>query len=106
MLYVLVSRSVSYFGYREMLQRFQDLKMGNGKGEVRTKNPSVTLNLGTNGLKVTSEPPPMAGLLARIGSLSGHPSSSHARRCLIWLSCDNHCTRYTAPISKGLCSAK
>ncbi|KAG8241070.1 hypothetical protein J6590_095216 [Homalodisca vitripennis] len=24
-----------------------------------------------------------------------HPSSSHARRCLIRLSCDNSCTRYT-----------
>ncbi|KAG8250140.1 hypothetical protein J6590_107993, partial [Homalodisca vitripennis] len=29
--------------------------------EVRAKKPSLTLNLGTNGLKVTSEPPPMAG---------------------------------------------
>ncbi|KAG8280100.1 hypothetical protein J6590_089463, partial [Homalodisca vitripennis] len=25
-----------------------------------------------------------------------HPSSSDARRCLIWLSCDNRRTRYTA----------
>ncbi|KAG8336558.1 hypothetical protein J6590_042075 [Homalodisca vitripennis] len=66
------------------------------------KNPSLTLNLGTNGLKVTSGPPPMAG---QVGCLQGqdrsavtHPSSSHARRCLIWLSCDNRCTRYTAPL--------
>ncbi|KAG8251113.1 hypothetical protein J6590_086947 [Homalodisca vitripennis] len=29
--------------------------------EVRDKKPSLTLNLGTDGLKVTSEPPPMAG---------------------------------------------
>ncbi|KAG8284192.1 hypothetical protein J6590_003888 [Homalodisca vitripennis] len=29
--------------------------------EVRAKKPSLTLNLGTNALEVTSEPPPMAG---------------------------------------------
>ncbi|KAG8282116.1 hypothetical protein J6590_043661 [Homalodisca vitripennis] len=29
--------------------------------EVRTKKPSLTLNLGTKGLEVTSEPPPMVG---------------------------------------------
>ncbi|KAG8308845.1 hypothetical protein J6590_099753, partial [Homalodisca vitripennis] len=52
--------------------------------EVRAKKPSLTLNLGTNGLKVTSEPPPMAG---QAGRLQGQdrsavtcPSSSHARR--------------------------
>ncbi|KAG8251694.1 hypothetical protein J6590_074272 [Homalodisca vitripennis] len=57
----------------------------------------------TNGLKVTSEPPPMAG---QVGCLKGqdrsaatHLSSSHARRCLFWLSCDNRCTRYTAPLA-------
>ncbi|KAG8283997.1 hypothetical protein J6590_003689, partial [Homalodisca vitripennis] len=68
-------------------------------GEVRAKKPSLTLNLGTNGLKVTSEPPPMAG---QLGCLQGQdrsavtdPSSSHARRCLIRLSRDNRCTRYT-----------
>ncbi|KAG8337354.1 hypothetical protein J6590_026319 [Homalodisca vitripennis] len=45
----------------------------------------LLLNLRTNGLKVTSEPPPMAG---QTGCLQGkdpsaftHPSSSHARRC-------------------------
>ncbi|KAG8262272.1 hypothetical protein J6590_055478 [Homalodisca vitripennis] len=66
---------------------------------VEAKKPSLILNLGTNGLKVTSEPPQMAG---KAGCLQGqdrlavtHPSSSHARRCLIWLSCDNRCTRYT-----------
>ncbi|KAG8276703.1 hypothetical protein J6590_058376 [Homalodisca vitripennis] len=33
---------------------------------------SLTLNLGTNGLKVTSEPPPKAGQAVRIAS--GHQS--------------------------------
>ncbi|KAG8246270.1 hypothetical protein J6590_087984 [Homalodisca vitripennis] len=31
--------------------------------EVTAKKPSLTLNLGTNGLKVTSKPPPTAGCL-------------------------------------------
>ncbi|KAG8304731.1 hypothetical protein J6590_086893 [Homalodisca vitripennis] len=72
----------------------------------RAKKPSLTLNLGTNGLKVTYEPPPMVG---QAGCLQGldlsavtHPSSSHARRCLIQLFWDNHCTRYTAPLTCGL----
>ncbi|KAG8323296.1 hypothetical protein J6590_006303 [Homalodisca vitripennis] len=72
-------------------------------GEVRGKKPSLTLNLVTNGLKGTSEPPPMAG---QAGCLQGqhrsaiiHPSSSHARRCFIWISCDNRCTRYTTPLA-------
>ncbi|KAG8291705.1 hypothetical protein J6590_054437 [Homalodisca vitripennis] len=51
--------------------------------EVRAKKPSLTLNLGTNGLKVTTEPPPMAG---QDRSAVTHPSSSHARLCLIRLS--------------------
>ncbi|KAG8272636.1 hypothetical protein J6590_037931 [Homalodisca vitripennis] len=71
-------------------------------GEVRAKKPSLTLNLGTNGLKVTSEPPPMAGQAGRLQgqdrSAVTYPSSGHARRCLIWLSCDNRRTRYTAPL--------
>ncbi|KAG8280271.1 hypothetical protein J6590_085361 [Homalodisca vitripennis] len=69
----------------------------------RAKKPSLTLNLGTNGLKVTYEPPQMVG---QAGCLQGldlsavtHPSSSHARRCLIQLSWDNRCTRYTAPLT-------
>ncbi|KAG8263702.1 hypothetical protein J6590_027635 [Homalodisca vitripennis] len=70
--------------------------------EVRAKKPSLLLNLGINGLKMTSEPPPMAGqagyLQGKDRSAVTHPSSSHARRCLIWLSCDNSCTRYTAPL--------
>ncbi|KAG8240819.1 hypothetical protein J6590_101393, partial [Homalodisca vitripennis] len=71
----------------------------------RAKKPSLTLNLGTNGLKVTYEPPPIVG---QAGCLQGldlsavtHPSSSHARRCLIQLSWDNCCTRYTAPLTSG-----
>ncbi|KAG8309403.1 hypothetical protein J6590_086886 [Homalodisca vitripennis] len=51
------------------------------------KKPFVTLNLGTNGLKVTSGPPPMAG---QAGCLQGqdrlavtHPSSRNAR-CARW----------------------
>ncbi|KAG8261547.1 hypothetical protein J6590_070457 [Homalodisca vitripennis] len=49
--------------------------------------PSLTLNLGTNGLKVTLEPPPMA---EQVGCSQGqdcsavtHPSSSLVERCLI-----------------------
>ncbi|KAG8331493.1 hypothetical protein J6590_039839 [Homalodisca vitripennis] len=59
----------------------------NNRGEVRAKKPSLTLNLGTNGLKVTSEPPPMAGKAGRLQgqdrSAVNYPSSGHARRCLI-----------------------
>ncbi|KAG8336831.1 hypothetical protein J6590_037046 [Homalodisca vitripennis] len=50
--------------------------------EVRAKKPSLTLNLGTNGLKVTSEPPPRR-LLTRTGSLSGHPSKQQPRSTLL-----------------------
>ncbi|KAG8326668.1 hypothetical protein J6590_035766 [Homalodisca vitripennis] len=67
--------------------------------EIRAKKPSLTLNLGTNGLKVTSKPPPMAG---QAGCLQGqdrsavtHPSSSLARCYLIRLSCDNLFTNVT-----------
>ncbi|KAG8302162.1 hypothetical protein J6590_036050 [Homalodisca vitripennis] len=53
-------------------------------GEFRAKKPFLTLNLGANGLKVTSEPPPMAGqagcLQGRDRSAVTHPSSGHARR--------------------------
>ncbi|KAG8256251.1 hypothetical protein J6590_072916 [Homalodisca vitripennis] len=53
-------------------------------GEVRAKKPSLTLNLGINGLKVTFEPPPMAGQAGRLQgqdrSAVTYPSSSHARR--------------------------
>ncbi|KAG8328433.1 hypothetical protein J6590_001102 [Homalodisca vitripennis] len=60
------------------------------------KKPSLTLNLGTNGLKVTSQPPPMVGqascMQGQDRSAVTHLSSSHARHCLIRLSCDNRCT--------------
>ncbi|KAG8330301.1 hypothetical protein J6590_066439 [Homalodisca vitripennis] len=72
----------------------------------KAKKPSLTLYLGTNGLKVTSEPPPMAGQAGRLQgqdrSAVTHPSSSHARRCLMWLSFDNHSTRYTAKLEERL----
>ncbi|KAG8262965.1 hypothetical protein J6590_042766 [Homalodisca vitripennis] len=74
--------------------------------EVRAKNPSQSLNQGNRDLKVTSEPPPTAGqancLRGQDHSAVTHPSSSHARRCLIWLSHDNRRTRYTAPSAKYL----
>ncbi|KAG8268949.1 hypothetical protein J6590_011560 [Homalodisca vitripennis] len=57
------------------------------EGKVGNKKLFLTLNLGTNGLMVNSEPPPIAW---EAGCLQGqdhsavtHPSSSHARRCLI-----------------------
>ncbi|KAG8286917.1 hypothetical protein J6590_049006 [Homalodisca vitripennis] len=78
-----------------------NIAFGSFGGEFRAKKPSLTLKLGTNGLKAISEPPPMARRAAckdKIALAVTHPSSSHARRCLIWLSCDNRCTRYTAPL--------
>ncbi|KAG8302769.1 hypothetical protein J6590_025048 [Homalodisca vitripennis] len=68
---------------------------------ARAKKPSLTRNLGSNGLKVTSEPPltaGQAGCLQGQDRLSGHPSKQ-LPRCLIWLSCDNPRTRYTAPLT-------
>ncbi|KAG8312466.1 hypothetical protein J6590_023074 [Homalodisca vitripennis] len=41
-------------------------------------------------------------LQGQIRSATTHSSSSHARRCLIWLSCDNRCTRYTTPLATML----
>ncbi|KAG8301571.1 hypothetical protein J6590_050738 [Homalodisca vitripennis] len=71
---------------------------------VMSKKPSLTLNLRTTGFKVTSEPPPTAGqagcLQRQDRSAVSHPSVSHARRCLIRLSCDNRCTRYTARLAR------
>ncbi|KAG8254217.1 hypothetical protein J6590_011915 [Homalodisca vitripennis] len=59
---------------------------GGKAGKVRAKKPSLPLNLGTNGLKVTSEPPPMVGQAGRLQgqdrSAVTYPSSGHARRCL------------------------
>ncbi|KAG8302822.1 hypothetical protein J6590_025100 [Homalodisca vitripennis] len=68
----------------------------------------MELNLETNGLKVTSEPLPIAGqagcLLGQDRSAVTHPSSSHARRCLILLSHDNRRARHTAPLAiRGFC---
>ncbi|KAG8312114.1 hypothetical protein J6590_030029 [Homalodisca vitripennis] len=80
-------------------------------GKFRAKKPSRTLITGTDGLKVTSEPSPTAG---QAGYLEGQdrsavpqPSSSHARRCLTWLFCDNflwygtHCTAPTTQAGKA-----
>ncbi|KAG8295875.1 hypothetical protein J6590_070755 [Homalodisca vitripennis] len=48
----------------------------------------------------------MAGQAGRLQvqhpSAVNYPSSGHARRCLIWLSCDNRRTRYTAPLARKL----
>ncbi|KAG8296366.1 hypothetical protein J6590_058968 [Homalodisca vitripennis] len=55
--------------------------------------------------KVTSELPPMvvqAGCLQRQDRSAvtyTSTSSSHARRCLIWLSCVNRFTCYTTPLA-------
>ncbi|KAG8287320.1 hypothetical protein J6590_041564 [Homalodisca vitripennis] len=54
-----IQRSVDWFGSRVPTKQ--------------AKKPSLTLNLGTNGLKMTT---------------NGRASSGHARRCLIWLSYD------------------
>ncbi|KAG8285401.1 hypothetical protein J6590_081122 [Homalodisca vitripennis] len=51
-----------------LVSRFQET------GEVGGKKPSVTLNLATNGLKVTTINGRAGGLLPRTVSLSGHPS--------------------------------
>ncbi|KAG8246024.1 hypothetical protein J6590_094191, partial [Homalodisca vitripennis] len=40
-----------------------------------------------------------AGLQGQDRSEVTHPSSSHARRCLIQLFCDNRCTSYTSPLA-------
>ncbi|KAG8316292.1 hypothetical protein J6590_054222 [Homalodisca vitripennis] len=47
--------------------------------EVRAKKPSLTLNLGINGLKVTSTNDRAGWLLARTGSLTDHPSKQQPR---------------------------
>ncbi|KAG8269776.1 hypothetical protein J6590_100219 [Homalodisca vitripennis] len=54
-------------------------------GEIRAKKPSLTLNLGTNGLKViqTTANGRAGGLLARTGSLGGHPSKQQPRSTLL-----------------------
>ncbi|KAG8313857.1 hypothetical protein J6590_105530 [Homalodisca vitripennis] len=65
-------------------------------GKVRAKNPSLTLNLETNGVKVTSVPPPTTEqedcLQGQNRSAVTHPSSNHALRCL---------ARLALPVSLG-----
>ncbi|KAG8274027.1 hypothetical protein J6590_008154 [Homalodisca vitripennis] len=56
--------------------------------KVWTKNLSLTLNLGINGLKVTSEPPPMAGqagCLQGQDRSAGQPSKQQPRSTLLWI---------------------
>ncbi|KAG8269589.1 hypothetical protein J6590_104414 [Homalodisca vitripennis] len=55
------------------------------EGEVRAKKHYLTLNLGTSGLKVTriTTNGRAGGLLARTGSLSGHPSKQQPRSTLL-----------------------
>ncbi|KAG8320873.1 hypothetical protein J6590_059433 [Homalodisca vitripennis] len=57
--------------------------------------------------EVRTEKPSLKPMVGQAGCLQGldlsavtYPSSSHARRCLIQLSCDNRCTRYTAPLAE------
>ncbi|KAG8302600.1 hypothetical protein J6590_028510 [Homalodisca vitripennis] len=47
-------------------------------GEVRAKKPCLTLSLGTNGFRPTSNGR-AGGLLARTGTLSGYPSKQQPR---------------------------
>ncbi|KAG8274286.1 hypothetical protein J6590_004309 [Homalodisca vitripennis] len=59
---------------------------GGGLGEVSAKKPLLTLNVGTNGLKVTSEPPPMArqaGCLQGSDRSASHPSKQQPRSTLL-----------------------
>ncbi|KAG8311492.1 hypothetical protein J6590_042358 [Homalodisca vitripennis] len=71
--------------------------------EVRTKKPRLKLNMGAISLMVTSVPSPTAWqascLQGQDRSEVSHPSSSHVRRCVIWLPCDNRRSRYTAPLA-------
>ncbi|KAG8322824.1 hypothetical protein J6590_015814 [Homalodisca vitripennis] len=77
-------------------------------GEV--KKHSLTLNLGTNGLKLPCEPPPMIGqavcLKVQDRSMVIHPRTSQAQGCLIryaaitallatatYATCDRHVSR-------------
>ncbi|KAG8255766.1 hypothetical protein J6590_085402 [Homalodisca vitripennis] len=41
-------------------------------------------------------------LLAKTGDCSAvtHPSSSHAQRYLMWLTCDNRCIHYATPLTR------
>ncbi|KAG8320709.1 hypothetical protein J6590_062600 [Homalodisca vitripennis] len=70
-------------------------------GEVRAEKPSLTQpeDKWLKGDFRTTTSGRAGGLLARTGSLSGHSSKQQPRSTLIWLSCDNHRTRYTAPLA-------
>ncbi|KAG8261784.1 hypothetical protein J6590_066315 [Homalodisca vitripennis] len=70
----LYSPNFSVYGMRHDSKIYVELK------RKEAKKLSPTLNLETNSLKVT---PPMAGLLARTGSLSGHPSKQEPRSTLL-----------------------
>ncbi|KAG8324264.1 hypothetical protein J6590_096360 [Homalodisca vitripennis] len=66
-----------------LLARSKTIWVSSGhRSYVRAKKHSLTLNLGTNGLKVTSEPPTMDGqadcLEGQERSAVTHPSISHA----------------------------
>ncbi|KAG8280614.1 hypothetical protein J6590_077292 [Homalodisca vitripennis] len=52
-----------------------------------------------------SEPPPMTGHAACLQGQNNpavtHQRRSHSQRCVIWLSCNNHGTRYTSSQRSG-----
>ncbi|KAG8284168.1 hypothetical protein J6590_003861 [Homalodisca vitripennis] len=82
-------RLAQHLGWRPLYRGACSYRHSSSRHEARAKKPSLSLNLGTNGLKVTSEPPPMVG---QAGCLQGqdrsaitHPSISHALCCLIRL---------------------
>ncbi|KAG8274353.1 hypothetical protein J6590_004379 [Homalodisca vitripennis] len=56
-----------------LAEHFLDRIFHHVRHEVMAEKPSLTLSLGTNGLKVTSEPPPMAG---QAGCLQGQDRSA------------------------------
>ncbi|KAG8336191.1 hypothetical protein J6590_049429 [Homalodisca vitripennis] len=74
----------------------QDLNIS----EVRAKKPSLTLNLRLRGdFRTTTNGRAANRLQGQDRQAVTHPSSSHARRYLIRLSCDNCRTRYTEPLA-------
>ncbi|KAG8321188.1 hypothetical protein J6590_051463 [Homalodisca vitripennis] len=97
-----LSLSISLTLYLSLWQGLTVYSTTASVGEVKVKKPSLTINLETNVLKMTSEPPPTTGQADRLHgkdiSAGTHPSSSHARRCLIFLSRDNRRNHYTAPL--------
>ncbi|KAG8291724.1 hypothetical protein J6590_054457 [Homalodisca vitripennis] len=61
---------------------FQKLDRCTYCGEIRIKKPPLTLNLGTNALKVTSEPPQMAGRRAACKDMNGLRSTAYSTRAI------------------------